>query len=147
MMTEKLLQKNSKNFKNESLGDFNLIRQICATGVLKLSPVLHCIALHCTALHCIVLYCFIVLYCIVLYCIVLYCIGDKDHIYQTDMCHWRLKVITCIALHWTALHCIALHCIALYCIVLLYCFIVLYCIVLYWRQGPYLSDRYVPLAS
>ena len=77
-------------------GDSTLIRRVCATGVLNLSPcsgvgkpkkdtllwsyrsflksiVLYCIVLYCIVLYCIVLYC-IVLYCIVLYCIVLYCI-------------------------------------------------------------------------
>ena len=72
-------QKNSK--------DSALIRRVCATGVLNLSPCsgvgkpkkdtlfwcyhsfLESIVLY-IALHCIVLYC-IVLYCIVLYCIVL----------------------------------------------------------------------------
>ena len=77
-------------------GDSTLIRRVCATSLLNLSPcsgvgkpkkdtlfwsycsflksiVLYCIVLYCISLHCIVLYC-IVLYCIVLYCIVLYCI-------------------------------------------------------------------------
>ena len=88
-------------------GNSTLIRRVCATGVLNLSPcsgvdkpkkytffwsyhrsflksiVLYCIVSYCIVLYCIVLYCIvlycIVLYCIVLYCIVLYCIGDKDH--------------------------------------------------------------------
>ena len=72
-------------------GNSTLIRQVCATGILNLSPCsgvgkpkrdtllwsyrsfLYCIVLYCIVLYCIVLYC-IVLYCIVLYCIVLYCI-------------------------------------------------------------------------
>ena len=89
-----------------SWGNSTLIRWVCATGILNLSPCsgvgklkkdtllwsycsfLKSIALHCIALYCIVLYC-IVLYCIVLYCIVLYCI---------------------------VLYCIVLYCIVLYCI-------------------------------
>ena len=66
-------------------GDSTLIRQVCATGVLNLSP---CSGLGKPKrypvlelpLYCIVLYC-IVLHSIVLYCIVLYCIGDKDRAY------------------------------------------------------------------
>ena len=104
-------------------GDSTLIRRVCATSVLNLSPcsgvgkpkkdtllwsyrsflksiVLYCIVLYCIVLYCIVLYC-IVLYCIVLYCIVLYCI-----------------VLYCIVLYCIALHCIVLYCIALHCIVL-----------------------------
>ena len=107
------------------VGNSTLIRRVCATGVLNLSPcsgvgklkkdtlfwsyhsiVLYCIVLYCIVLYCIVLcivlYCIvlcIVLYCIVLYCIVLYCI-----------------VLYCIVLYCIALHCIALHCIVLYCI-------------------------------
>ena len=64
-----------------------LIRRVCATGILNLSPCsgvgkpkkdtlfwsYHSAVLYCIVLYCIVLYC-IVLYCIVLYCIVLYCI-------------------------------------------------------------------------
>ena len=75
-------------------GNSTLIRQVCATGVLNLSPrsgvgkpkkdtlfwSYHSIVLYCIVLYCIVLYC-IVLYCIVLYCIVLYCIRDEDHVY------------------------------------------------------------------
>ena len=78
------------------MGDSTLIRWVCATGIVNLSPcsgvgkpkkdtllwssrsflksiVMYCVVLCCVALHCIVLHC-IVLYCIVLYCIVLYCI-------------------------------------------------------------------------
>ena len=80
-----------------------LIRRVCATGVLNLSPCsgvgkpkkdsllwsYHFLLIYCIVLYCIVLYC-IVLYCIVLYCIVLYCI---------------------------VLYCIVLYCIVLYCIV------------------------------
>ena len=74
-------------------GNSTLIRRVCATSILNLSP---CSGvgkpkkdtllwsyrsfLKSIVLYCIVLYC-IVLYCIVLYCIVLYCIGDKDHVY------------------------------------------------------------------
>ena len=63
-------------------GDSSLIRRVCATGVLNLSPCSGVTAssLYCIVLYCIVLYC-IVLYCIVLYCIVLHCNGDKDHVY------------------------------------------------------------------
>ena len=73
------------------VGNSTLIRLVCATSVLNLSPCsgvekpkkytlfwsycsfLYCIVLYCIVLYCIVLYC-IVLYCIVLYCIALYCI-------------------------------------------------------------------------
>ena len=70
-------------------GDLTLIRRVCATGVLNLSPCsgvgkpkkdtlfwsyhsFHCTVLYCIVLHCTVLYC-TALHCIVLYCIVLYC--------------------------------------------------------------------------
>ena len=65
-------------------GDSTLIRRVCATGVLNLSP--------CSGVgkpkkdtlfwsyHSIVLYC-VVLYCVVLYCVVLYCIREEDHVY------------------------------------------------------------------
>ena len=93
-------------------GNSTLIRRVCATGILNLSPcsgvgkpkkdtllwsyrsLLYCIVLYCIVLYCIVLCC-IVLYCIVLYCIVLYCI-----------------VLYCIVLY-----CIVSYCIVLYCIV------------------------------
>ena len=74
-------------------GDSTLIRRVCATGVLNLSPYSgvgkpkkdtlfwsYRSFLKSIVLYCIVLYC-IVLYCIVLYCIVLYCIRDKDHVH------------------------------------------------------------------
>ena len=70
-------------------GNSTLIRRVCATSVLNLSPcsgvgkpkkdtllwsyrsfLIYCIVLYCIVLYCIALYC-IVLYCIVLYCIVL----------------------------------------------------------------------------
>ena len=77
-------------------GSSTLIRRVCATGVLNLSPCsgvgkpkkdtlrmlwrsYHSF-LKSIVLYCIVLYC-IVVYRIILYCIVLYCIGDKDHVY------------------------------------------------------------------
>ena len=95
-------------------GDSTLIRRVCATRVLNLSPCSgvgkpkNDTLLWSHHFFCIVLYC-IVLYCIVLYCIVLYCI---------------------------VLYCIVLYCIVLYCIVL-------YCIVLYWRQRSCLCFTYL----
>ena len=112
----RLFTSREPNLLNPGGENSTLIRGVCATGVLNLSP--------CSGvgkpkkdtllwsyhffLKSIVLYC-IVLYCIVLYCIVLYCI---------------------------VLYCIALHCIALYCIVL-------YCILLYWRQRSCLCFTYL----
>ena len=104
-------------------GDSTLIRRVCATGVLNLSPCsgvgkpkkdtllwsYHFLLIYCIVLYCIVLYC-IVLYCIVLYCIVLYCI---------------------------VLYCIVLYCIVLYCIVL-------YCIVLYQRRRYIFNQMSLP---
>ena len=84
-----------KNIKQENPGgrggggggNSTLIRRVCTTGILHLSP---CSGVGKPKKDTLfwsynsffesVLYC-IVLYCIVLYCIVLYCAGDKDHVY------------------------------------------------------------------
>ena len=112
-------------------GDSTLIRRVCATGVLNLSPssgvgkpkkdtllwsyhsfhksiVLYCIVLCCVVLCCVVLCC-VVFSCLVLSCLVLSCL-----------------VLSCLVLSCLVLYCIVLYCIVLYCIVL-YC-IVSYCI-------------------
>ena len=71
-------------------GNSTLIRWVCATSILNLSPcsgmgkpkkdtLLWSYTSSLNLLYCIVLY-FIVLYCIVLYCIVLYCIVSETKI-------------------------------------------------------------------
>ena len=102
-------------------GDSTLIRPVCATGVLNLSP---CSGVGKPKKDALLWSYHFFLKSIVLYCIVLYCIA-----------------LHCIALHCIALHCIALHCIALHCIVL-HC-IALNCIVLYWRQRSCLCFTYL----
>ena len=115
-LTHSIYEKYMLNFHSHLTftpgGDSTLIRWVCATSVLNLSPCsgagkpkkdtlfwsYHSIVLYCIVLYCIVLYC-IVLYCIVLYCIVLYCI-----------------VLYCIVLYCIVLYCIVLYCIVLYCI-------------------------------
>ena len=68
-------------------GDSTLIRRVCATGVLNLSP---CSGEGKPKTYTLVwsYHCFLkstVLYYIVSYCIVLYCIGDKDHVYALNI--------------------------------------------------------------
>ena len=95
---------NRRHFSLGEGGNSTLIRRVCATDVLNLSPcsgvgkpkkdtllwsyhsflksiVLYCIVLYCIVLYCIVLYC-IVLYCIVLLCFVLYCIINQSMLYE-----------------------------------------------------------------
>ena len=84
MYFRKSVRKSGKRTSCPRGGDSTLIRRVCATGVLNLSPCsgvgkpkrIPCSGVTAPSLnllYCIVLYC-IVLYCIVLYCIVLYCI-------------------------------------------------------------------------
>ena len=59
-------------------GNSTLIRRVCATGVLNLSP---CSGVGKPKKDTLLWSYHSFLKSIVLYCIVLYCIGDKDHVY------------------------------------------------------------------